>query len=191
MGQPKALLPWRGDTAVVHLHEVWTTAGAVQAAAVYDPSNLRIEREVDRIAGLEGIENPLAGEGMMSSLKAAAVWPSWAPGLEHVAIALVDQPQVPLPVVRDLLELARSNPGSVCQLQCGNVRGHPLVLPWKVFVGIAATHEATLRHYLGVQPGSRQSLAIAEAWWLEDMDTPEDYRRLVAMDSGDFPEGQV
>lgn len=191
MGQPKALLPWRGDTTLGHLYAVWTSVGAVQAAAVYDPLSLRVKEEVDRILGLEGIENPVASEGMMSSLKAAAVWPGWSPGLEHVAIALVDQPQVPLRVIQELLELASSNPGNVCQLQCGSGRGHPLVLPWTLFAGIATTQEATLRDYLRAQTGSRLTLAVSETWWLEDVDTPEDYLRLVAMDRGGFPDGQV
>lgn len=178
MGEPKALLRWGKRTVLEHHLRLWTAAGADQVAVVMDPRDVPIRAELERLKWDHVIPNDHPDGGMMSSLRAAASWSGWTEGMECVVVVLVDQPQLPWAVAVELVELAGSHPHDVCQPQNGDRRGHPVVLPWRLFSGIPATTADTLRDYLCMKESSRQLLLIADSGWMEDMDTPDAYRSL-------------
>lgn len=183
MGRPKALLPWGGRVVLAHLREVWSLAGAVQVVPVLDPS-LGVVVEA---AGGETIFNERAAEGMFSSLQAAASWPGWVPGLDHVAVVLVDQPQFPGEAVSELSGLAARHPGHICQPSHAGRRAHPVWLPWMVFAGIKESPAADLREHLAISGASRVMLPVEQAWWLEDLDTWEAYTAMYQRVFGGVP----
>jgi molybdenum cofactor cytidylyltransferase len=132
MGSPKALLPWQGRTILEHLVETWKEAGARQVAVVFDPENGAIAMELDRLNISDRIPNPNAADGMMSSAKAAGAWPGWDDGLMHVAISLIDQPQIPLELMKRLAVFSNQRPLSICQPEQAGKRGHPVFFPWLI-----------------------------------------------------------
>jgi molybdenum cofactor cytidylyltransferase len=181
MGEPKALLQWGKGTVLEHHLHVWTSAGAGQVAVVMDPQNAPVREELGRLKWEDVILNDHPENGMMSSLREAASWSGWAKGLDHVLVVLVDQPQFPLAVARELVKLVKlagGHPQDVCQPQHGDRRGHPVVLPWRVFLGIAETTADTLRDYLRMKEAPRKVLGITDPGWMEDMDTPDAYQSL-------------
>ena len=180
MGRNKALLPWGRTTVLEHLQDLWSRAGATQLAVVFDPRQSAMVEELNRLQIAQGIPNPNADEGMMASLRAAADWSGWDSNLDFVIVALVDQPQIPLSVVSDLVDLAASHPGSVTQPRSSNRRGHPIAIPWSAFSSIADSTSQNLREHLHQIDLPRHYLEVSDPADLEDIDTPEDYQRLRA-----------
>jgi CTP:molybdopterin cytidylyltransferase MocA len=174
MGRPKALLPWRGNTILGHLTAVWKTAGARRIAVVYDPQNNALVTEMDRLSITDRIANTDPQQGMMSSARAAAVT-DWFSDLAHVAIALVDQPQIPARLIVRLAEFAREHPDFICQPEHNGKRGHPVFFPKPHFRQIADSRQQTLRDFIRSRSDSRKFLACESPAVLADLDTPEAY----------------
>lgn len=176
MGSPKALLRWGEGTVLEHVVGVWKEAGAEQVAVVFDPGNLAVVGELDRLGIAERIVNERAAEGMMSSLQAAGGWEGWE--VDWVAVALVDQPGVSVKLVRELAEFARGSGGEICQPVCGGRRGHPVFFLREVFEELAGTGDETLKVFMAKREGLRKVMEWGNEVVFEDMDTPEDYLRL-------------
>lgn len=181
MGRPKALLPWGEGTVLAHHRSVWNLAGARQMAVVVDPANATVLDELRRLNWAHVIENNHPEDGMMSSLRAASDWAHWCADLQSVVVVLVDQPQFPLEGVNSLMELATCHADEICQPQCEGRRGHPVVLPVEVFAGLASTPAATMRDYLSGLPVPRRVLQVETSWWLEDMNVPGAYERILEL----------
>lgn len=181
MGRPKALLPWGKGTVLAHQQSVWTLAGAQQVAVVIDPANDEVADELKCLSWANVIANDRPEDGMMSSLRVAAAWPHWQKGLQSVVVILVDQPQFPLTAAQRLLELAAAHVDEICQPQSGGRRGHPVVLPYPVFAGLASTPAATMRDYLREVPIPRRVLELESSWWLDDMNVPGAYERILEL----------
>ena len=125
MGQLKALLPFGPRTVIeqvlqpllsADLSEVAVVLGhrADEIAAVLEPLPVRL------------LYNPDYLLGMTTSVQVALR--SLQPGPDAYLLALVDQPQIGLPVIRKLLsEHVRSRKGMVIPVYRGK-RGHPLLL---------------------------------------------------------------
>lgn len=174
MGRPKALLPWRGKTILGHLTTIWKTAGARRIAVVYDPENHALVAEMDRLSITDRIANSDPQQGMMSSARAAA-GTDWCADLAHVAVALVDQPQIHSGLIMRLAEFAREHPDFICQPEHLGKRGHPVFFPSPHFRQIADSSEETLRDFIRLRPDSRKFLACESPAVLADLDTPEAY----------------
>lgn len=181
MGRPKALLPWGERTVLAHHRSVWSLAGARQIAVVVDPANAAVLDELGQIDWVDVIMNDHPEDGMMSSLRAAAAWSHWHADLRSVVVVLVDQPQFPIESAKSLVQLAATHAGDVCQPQCEGRRGHPVVLPCEVFAGLASTVAATMRDYLGGLQIPRRGLEVETSWWLEDMNGPGAYERILEL----------
>lgn len=183
MGCPKALLPWGEGTVLAHHRSVWNLAGAGQIAVVVDPANAAVLEGLKQINWVDVIVNDHPEDGMMSSLRAASAWPHWHANLRSVVVVLVDQPQFPIESAKSLVELAAAHADDICQPQCEGRRGHPVVLPCEVFAGLASTAAATMRDYLGGLPIPRRLLEVETSWWLEDMNLPGEYERILELSS--------
>lgn len=175
MGSPKALLSWDGGTILEHLIHTWKQAGAAQIAVVFDPSNHAVVAELDRLAIRDRIANPNAAGGMMTSLRAASAWSAWQPTLTHIAVALVDQPQIPLAVLVDLAAFTAGHPGHLCQPASSQRRGHPVFFPRHDFDQIAATQAPDLRAFIHQRQERRAFLPCEDPNVFLDLDTPDDY----------------
>lgn len=186
MGRPKTLLPWGEGTVLAHHQSVWKLAEARQIAVVVDPANAAVLDELKQLNWVDVIVNDHPEDGMMSSLRAASGWPRWDENLQSVVVVLVDQPQFPLEAVKLLMDLAAAHADEICQPQIEGRRGHPVVLPIEVFSGLASTAATTMREYLSGLPIPRRVLEVKTSWWLDDMNVPGAYERLLGLsaDSG-------
>jgi len=176
MGAPKPLLPWKGRTILEHLITTWAEAGASQISVVFDPRNTAVRGEMDRLKIIHRIENTRPEEGMMSSAKAAAAWQGWSASHSSIALALIDQPQIPAHLITRLAAFSTAHPASICQPECAGRRGHPVFFPRTIFSCLAASPAETLRDF--IRQHRRSFLPWEDPAILEDMDTPEDYRTL-------------
>jgi CTP:molybdopterin cytidylyltransferase MocA len=98
---------------------------------------------------------------------------------EAVLMCLIDQPHITSATYRTLLEAHRKNPQAIIIPTFRERGGHPVVLPAALFPSIlAAPQTATLRDILREHSEMVLRLRVDEAGILDDIDTPEDLKRL-------------
>ena len=182
MGRPKMLLPWQGTTVIGHLINQWRQVGAGQLGVVCNPSHDALLAELDRIGfpAADRIFNPTPELGMFGSVKCAARWGGWNPAISHWAIALGDQPHLPLSSLQALLEFSRTHPEQVCQPSRLGKPRHPLFLPRAIFEEIPRSPAAHLKEFLQGQPAPGALCEMNDPLFDLDLDTPEDYARVAA-----------
>ena len=184
MGRPKLLLPWHGTTILGHLLREWRSSlGAEQITVVCAEGNEALEIELDRlgIPPEDRVPNPHPETGMLDSIRLAAQWPGRLEAPTHWGIVLGDQPHLRRSTLERLIEFASEHPDQISQPGFNGRRRHPVILPRMLFGQLADSPAASLREFLR---SVRNRLAVCEMVdpGLDiDIDTPEDYRRAVAM----------
>ena len=176
MGLPKINLPW-GDTTVLgqvletllraEVDEILLVTGAhpVQGLADF----------VGR--GVKAVHNPdyIAGE-MLSSFQVGLQAASAQS--EAVLLALGDQPQMELAVVKAVLDAYRLTRPPILIPSYHVRRGHPGIVQRVLWGEILALQPpATLREFLNAHAAEIQYLPVETKTVLQDLDTPEDYER--------------
>ena len=181
MGKPKLLLPWGDTTVIGHLVRLWHALGAAQIAIVTRPNDAAFMAELSRLnfSYSHCIKNPQPERGMFSSVVCAADWQGWSPEISSWAIVLGDQPHLEESSLRQLLEFAQRQPESVCQPVFGGRVGHPVILPKTVFNELPGTRATTLKDFLNLVTVPRVQCGVSDSRLSLDMDTPEDYKRLM------------
>ena len=181
MGRSKLLLPWRGATVIGHLLSQWQELGAAQIAVVLRAGDAALAAELDRLqfprAGR--IDNPHPERGMFSSVLCAAAWRGWRPEISHGTLALGDQPHLRTKTLRQLLDFSTQHPAAICQPAWGGRAGHPVILPRPAFAELESSGAATLKEFLKLCSLPRVQCPVADTGVPLDMDTPEDYKRLL------------
>lgn len=175
LGTPKQLLPL-GDTTVL---------GAtlkVARSCSFDQLIITLGGACDAVreaVALDGIDIVVADDpttGCSSSLRAALPWVD--PRAEGIVLLLGDQPGVARSTVMKLIASGRGAPIAVCRYSDG--RGHPFWLGRKVFGELSELHgdKAVWRLIEAGRHDVRQVPINAPTPL--DVDTWEDYRRLLA-----------
>jgi molybdenum cofactor cytidylyltransferase len=182
MQRPKLLLPWGQTTVLGRLISTWQLLAARQVAVVLDGSQLHVLQELDRLNFdlSNRIPNPRPESGMWSSIRCAATWQGWAPGLSHVVIALGDQPQIQLETLRELLKFGAANPAKICQPSFAGRLRHPILLPTSAFARIQSDPARDMKDFLAARAAECAGFDVADPGLALDLDTPEDYEALQA-----------
>lgn len=177
MGRPKLLLPWRATTVVGHIIGQWQDLGASQIIVVQRENDTALTTELDRlnIPQSDRVANPQPERGMFSSILCAANWGGWRGDLKSFAIALGDQPQLRLEMLRDLVTFHSEHSDAVCQPAFQGRGRHPVLLPREVFNQLKRTDAETLKDFLKLIPRSAVQYPVDDAALSLDLDTPEDY----------------
>ena len=186
MKRPKLLLAWDKTSVLGHQIRTWQALGARQIAIVCAAGDDGVRAELDRLGfpTSDRILNVRSEDGMFSSIRCAAQWDDWLPGLTHWAITLGDQPHLRLETLRAVLKLSASKPGQVCQpRRLGHLR-HPVVLPKKFFLGLKDSSAATLKEFLRPFAEEIASCEVDDPGLDLDIDVPEDYERARALSRG-------
>jgi molybdenum cofactor cytidylyltransferase len=183
MGRPKLLLRWGRTSVIGHLLRQWERLGARQVAVVCRKNDSRLGAELDRlgVAARNRIVNPAADRGMFSSIICAASWDGWLPKLTVWAIVLGDQPHLHSGCLRTLLAFQREQPECICQPFYGGHGRHPVLLPRKSWVELAESRGGTLKDFLRTASAPVMKCPIDDPRLALDLDTPEDYRRLLRL----------
>jgi len=183
MGRPKLLLPWKDTTVIGHLLAQWRELGVGQIAVVHRPGDAGLLGELDRLKWAEAdrIENPHPQLGMFSSILCAAKWAGWAPGISSWVALLGDQPHLRAQTLRTLLNFHLAHPEAICQPEFEGRPRHPVILPRPAFDALKSAGAETLDIFLKLFPGRRVQCSIKDPSLALDMDTPEDYKRILAI----------
>ena len=174
MGQLKQLLDLGGRPAIVRVVEAFT-AHLNQVIVVVG------HRADEIVAALEGtgarcVLNSQYRQGMLSSVQRGV---RTAGAASAYVIGLGDQPVFDAGVIPALLaRYARGDRGIVLPVKDGR-RGHPILLAGHYRQQILDLPlESGLNAITRGRPADTCELAVDDIGILEDMDTPEDYRRL-------------
>jgi molybdenum cofactor cytidylyltransferase len=176
MGQPKLLLPWRGQTVIEHTIAAWRASAVTRIVVVIRPDDSQLA-EIANLAGADVVIPEVAPPEMKDSIRIA---------LEHVArsdhptevdvwlLAPADMPWLSANVIRELLAAHRpSEPRILVPVQ-GEQRGHPVLFPWSL-----AKEVATLTAQEGVNAlldrHGWTPVPVSVDFIHGDLDTPEDY----------------
>jgi molybdenum cofactor cytidylyltransferase len=180
MGSPKALLDFRGQPFVVRILEALEALEVKTRVVVVGPDAPRIR---PAIAGHECliVENSDVEAGPIASLRVAlralqAVQPAaalaWPVDLPHVRVATVDR----------LIEAHRRGHASAVVPTFAERRGHPVLWGSGLFEELL-TSDAANRHgaraVLHAHAAEIAAVAVDDPAVIDDLNTPEDYERLV------------
>jgi molybdenum cofactor cytidylyltransferase len=190
MGQPKAALPLgtSGDTVVGRVVRT-LLAGGLPSVAVVAGAHIDAVRAAMPACELRAtvVEHPGWAQGQLSSLLAglAAVDD---PQLEAVLVTLVDVPLVKPESVAAIVRAWRETRAPIVRpvdpstsLRAGGARhGHPVVFDRAVFDDLRRADLAVgAKAVFATHASRRLDVSITDEGAFVDIDTPEEYRRLV------------
>ncbi|HVM51123.1 MAG TPA: nucleotidyltransferase family protein [Candidatus Acidoferrum sp.] len=183
MGAPKLLLPWGKTTVLGHVVGQWRGLGAKQVAVVCARGDTGIAAEMRRLGARAALRilNPAPDRGMFSSVRCAARWRGWLPGLTHWAIVLGDQPLVRADTLRELLAFSAARPEMICQPAHAGHGRHPVVLPRAALRALARSESPTLKAFLQARASDVAWFAADDPGLELDIDRPEDYARALEL----------
>jgi molybdenum cofactor cytidylyltransferase len=180
MGQPKQLLPWREGTVIQAVVE---NLAAASVAPILCVVGHRAEemRAALRTTAADIVYNPAYEQSeMLASYQAGiAQLETSRSAIAGALFALSDQPHIPTPVIRRVVEAARHMPEVIVIPSYRMRRGHPIYLPKRLWPELLALPTAaTLRSLINRHAGAIHYVQSDTDAILTDIDTPDDYARL-------------
>jgi len=181
-GRLKQLLPWRGEPFVRHAARSALQAG-LKPVVVVTGAQAQAVRAALQGMDLVQVENPDWEAGQSSSLQAGLrVLP---PETGAVIFLLADQPHVPVSLLRALTETHSETLSALVAPLVDGRRGNPVLFDRSTFPALMA-----LRGDVGGRALFSTGDRFPISWvpWLDsslllDVDTPQDYRRLIDLDA--------
>jgi molybdenum cofactor cytidylyltransferase len=192
MGRPKATLPIDDrdtfltrivrtlrdaevdDIVIVLGHDA--EAIAVSFAQSGLPARVVVNRDYDR--------------GQLSSLRTGLAVVD-RPGVSGILVTLVDVPLVQPATVRAVLERYRTSRAPIVRPVSGTRHGHPLIIDRCLFDALrSAEDESGAKPIVRAHASPEGDVAVADEGAFADIDTMEDYRRLISF-RGTSPEGNL
>jgi molybdenum cofactor cytidylyltransferase len=178
LGQPKQLLPYGDTTVLGAVLDALRACPLEQRLCVLGGAAEEVRAAVD-LGGFEVIDNPDFGEGCATSI--AASLGTVDARARTLVLALGDQPGIAPASVAALVAGRGRAPIAVCRYDDG--RGHPLAFDRGLFGELAAMHgDKAVWKLLDRHAGELVEIAVPGAV-PRDVDTWEDYERLLAESS--------
>ena len=187
MGAPKQLLEIDGEALVVRAARLALTSGASEALVITGAYRERVEARLAALpleAGsrLRLVHNPAWESGQASSIHAGVG--ALATGCQAALFFPVDQPNLPVSLLRRLWQPWRAGSDRVAASIDGEVRGAPAIFDRRYFSELLA-----LQGDQGARPLLRANaleiVTIAtDLRALADVDTPDDWETLVRVREG-------
>ncbi len=183
MGQPKALLPWRGVTLIEYQVRQLSEADVGEIVVVLGHEADEIREHVRPSTGsgwgLRTVVNLLYQEGRATSLRAGA---GALPDDAHPIIVLnVDQPR-PAELLRTLLAAHEAGASPITRPTFEGRHGHPPVLDGLLLAELRAVEEESLglRGVMAVHASDVADIDLEDERALVSFNTPEEYAEALA-----------
>ncbi len=180
MGRPKQLLPLNGTPAIRRCLEAIFSSGIEDVIVVLGgpPRHEDARRIRESISGLpiRTAINSATGSDMSESVRAGLREIAGAPA---ILVFPADQPLVAPASIKLLLEEHERNPRSILIPLFEGRRGHPALFPWELIRGVF--DGPCLRDIIRGNPGRVSLIETGDIGVVLDMDTPEDYRRMLGV----------
>ena len=181
MGRPKPLLAWGDRSVVGSVIEALRAGGCGEITLVVAPGDDELARWGEA-AGLAVAENPRPERGMLSSVLAGVERLGGAGTLARRGVPLLvtpaDLPALAASTVRRVLAALAEGAALAVPTHAGR-RGHPLGISPPLLPELPALDPAIgLRQLLDRHAADVREVQVADPGAVEDVDTPDDYRRL-------------
>ncbi len=183
MGQHKLLMPWGDGTIIQHVLNAWQASSVNQIVVVVREDDSRLV-EVCRAAGIEPVVANEPPPEMKDSI-ALALWHierTFSPSAADVwLLAPADMPGISSRVIDRLLAAHDAASPQILVPTFNQRRGHPVLFPWPIAAEVHSLADdqgvnvLVVRHNYFPVPCDKRAV-------IEDLDTPEDYRRLQSRD---------
>ena len=179
-GAPKILQEFAGENFLTRIHRNLLAAGARPIILVLGHGAGTVRPRLPRLPELHIAVNPAPQKGQFSSLQTGLrELGRLAAPVRGVLVCLVDQPHLLPQTYRRMFELAEKAAERVIVPTFGGRGGHPVFLPGSLFARILdEPPTAALRTVLRQAGNSPLRVELDDPGILEDIDTPEDLRRL-------------
>jgi molybdenum cofactor cytidylyltransferase len=182
MGRPKLSLPVAGRLVLEHVVLALRQAGVEPVLVVLGPHVAHLA-EPARASGAEVLLLPAPTPDMRATIEHGLGW------LEHLhpgpddgfLLAPADHPTLDTDLVRQIIQAWQERPNcSIVVPTWQGKRGHPALVAWSHVAGIR-THPAGagLNTYFRQHAARTLELPVQNSAAVEDLDTPEDYERLL------------
>lgn len=179
MGTSKPLLPWGARTLLEH---ILASVQASPVEAVLVVTGHQHAAIAQRLAGgpARVVFNPDYASGeMLASLQAGLR--AAPPQSEAALLVLGDQPALDPAVIQQLVAAYRAGAGRVIIPSYQMRRGHPLLIDRRCWAAILALRAGqSLRDFMHGAREVIHHVSVAQPGILQDLDTPEEYRRALA-----------
>lgn len=177
-GRVKQLLPLAGRPLLQHTIDAAAAAGIEDVRIVLGHALEEIAARIRLPPGAEIVANPLHARGQSTSLRAGL---TAAPEGSRAALVLLgDQPEVRVEAIREVIDWYFVHGSSVVRAAYRGRPAHPVLLARSAWSGVEA-----LRGDVGARELVATHLGVADLAEVggdppEDVDTSEDYERLLA-----------
>jgi molybdenum cofactor cytidylyltransferase len=174
-GQPKMLLPWRGKPLIRWVVQAGLEAGLAEVIVVTGAVNAPLHAALADLP-VHYVENPRWHEGQSTSVRAGL---AELPGnISGAVFLLADQPFVRADLIRELVRVHRETLAPVIAPEVGSRRANPVLFDRVTFPALLALEGDTGGRAVFDRFPPRP-LPWEDAAILGDIDTPEDYDRLI------------
>jgi molybdenum cofactor cytidylyltransferase len=186
MGQPKLLLPFRGQTILHAVVGAFREAGVGKVLVVATPLVPELAK-VANGAGARALVLDQPTPDMRATVDQGLAWIErhWQPvSTDWWFLCPADHPAIHPDVMRAMLRVAKDeDAASVLRPVRGGQRGHPILVRWSEVQGLRAfPADQGLNAYFRSMPQLVREVEVVEAAGFADLDTPEDYQRLLLED---------
>ena len=181
MGTPKAALALGGGRETVLGRVIWTlqTGGIADVSVVAGAHVEAVRSAIPAEGRVRVIEHPGWRNGQLSSLLAGLE----AVDDQHVEalmVTLVDVPLVTPSTVAAVAEQWRRTRAPIVRPARGERHGHPVIFDRRVFADLrAADVSVGAKAVFAIHREQIVNVEVADPGAFEDIDTPEDYERLL------------
>jgi molybdenum cofactor cytidylyltransferase len=183
MGSPKALLRAGDRTFIRTILDTLREAGVPDAVVVVRAGQDGVAAEVAAAGFGRTVVNSRAVEGQLSSLL-AGLNAIDRPGVDAALVTLVDVPLATAGGIRLLLARAASSPAPILRAVHRGEHGHPVIFKRRVFEDLRAADPARGAKAV-VRAAGVEDVETGDPGVVDDIDTPEDYARLLGKSPGD------
>jgi len=176
MGSCKQLLPLGDSSVIGRCIGALATGGAGEIVVVISEEGQGVAEAV-RDYPVRIVVNPECEGDMASSVRAGR--DALTGEASGVIVCLCDYPLVSAGTINSLIVEHGDSPASIIIPCHQERRGHPLLFPRTILNELA--EDLILRDLVRRDPKRIRCLNVADPGVLLDMDTPEDYRRILSM----------
>ena len=177
MGQPKLLLPWKGEALIYRAARIALEAGLDPVVVVTGAGSLEMK---EALTGLDVrvVENPAWQTGQSSSVRAGInALPQETQG---VIFLLGDQPYVSADLIQVLVETFNQTHPIILAPFVGAKRSNPVLFDRSIFEALRGLQgDAGARTIFAQYPPT--PMPWQDERLLFDVDTPEDYKKLIEL----------
>ena len=177
MGTPKGLLPAGDGTFVGRILQTLRDAGIAETVIVVRPGDSAIEAEIEAARYGRPVINPNPERGQLSSV-ITGLDAVDRTGVDAVLVTLVDVPLLRPGTVSALCRRAATSRAPIVRAVYRGRHGHPVIFKREVF-GSLRQADPAIGAKAVVRAFPVEDVEIDDPGIAEDVDTPDDYRRLI------------